>query len=167
MKQLTLIRHAKSSWDNPNHSDFERPLNKRGRTNAAMMSQFMKENLTTPDKILCSDSARTRETAEHIIEALHPTEITIDYHNSLYLAPSARLLDMIQKEDDALSHLGILAHNPGITDFCNLLAESKIDNVPTFGVITFTLDIKHWNEAAIGCGTQTGFFYPKMAALFD
>ena len=119
MRQLLLLRHAKSSWDDPGLPDFERPLNPRGRAAAAAMRRAMAGLGLQPDQVLVSTARRTVET----VQALEPWDETplIDPMDSLYLAPAAGLLRVVQELQPTVRSVMVVAHNPGLHDLALLL----------------------------------------------
>ena len=114
MRQLLLLRHAKSSWDDPGLSDFDRPLNARGRAAAASMRTAMAGLGFAPDQVLVSTAKRTQET----LRALEPWADTplIEPMDSLYLAPAMGLLRIIQDVQPTVRSVLVIAHNPGLHD---------------------------------------------------
>lgn len=119
MRQLLLLRHAKSSWDDPKLPDFERPLNPRGRAAAASMRGAMAGLGLAPDQVLVSTARRTLET----LDALEPWDETplIDRMDALYLAPAAGLLRAVQDLQPTVRSVMVIAHNPGLHDLVMLL----------------------------------------------
>ena len=161
MKLLTLIRHAKSSWKNAGMDDFDRPLNDRGERDAPRMGKRLSRAAGAPDLILSSSAQRAARTARVIAEQLgsDPAEIVLD--RALYLASPAQMLDTLRALAPDLEHAALVAHNPGVTDLINALAEVRIDNVPTCGIARLRLDIDRWNELEFGCAELQDFDYPK------
>lgn len=139
MKQLTLLRHAKSSWVDAGQSDHDRPLNDRGLRDAPMMAQRLVEQQCTPDFILCSSANRTRQTAQFILDAHSLDGAAIDYQDALYLASPGTLLDYIQQSDSAINHLMVIAHNPGLESLGRQLHHAAPSQMPTCAVLSFTL----------------------------
>ena len=119
MRQLLLLRHAKSSWDDPGLTDFDRPLNPRGRAAAAAMRTAMAGLGLAPDQVLVSTSKRTLQT----LEALEPWEETplVEPMDSLYLAPAAGLLRALQDVQPTVRSVMVIAHNPGLHELAVLL----------------------------------------------
>ncbi|MFY0642914.1 MAG: histidine phosphatase family protein [Bacteroidia bacterium] len=161
MKRLFLMRHAKSSWDQPYADDHSRSLNKRGRRDAPIMASKIKESGLIPDLILSSDSRRTIETSKPLLNVLGP--IDISYTPELYLASMQEIVHLVQKQDNNLDSLMILAHNPGITYAFNALSNSKIDNMPTSAVACIKYDDEDFAEISIDTPSTLEFlYYPKM-----
>ncbi len=160
MKQIILMRHAKSSWDDYTLSDRERPLNKRGRRDAPAMAEIIKQKGIVPYEIYSSDSERTKETSTHLIEALPKAHIT--YTRELYHASARNILSYIKGIKSNASCIMILAHNPGITEAFRLLGNVSVDNVPTSGIGCFSFNCKSFREINEFDGDLEYFVYPKM-----
>lgn len=162
MKRLWLIRHAKSSWADADLDDFERPLNKRGRRDAPRMAERLASVREKLDLLLASPAERARRTAEVFAEALgRRTELRLD--RALYLAAPDRMLAVLHEVDASVECVGLVGHNPGITELANRLADAGIENVPTCGVVRLALDVEAWPDVAAGCARLLDFDYPKRA----
>ena len=123
MRQLLLLRHAKSSWDDPGLSDHARPLNARGRRAAAAMAAAMRDLGLAPEVVLVSSARRTLQT----LEALTPFEdgALVEPMDSLYLAPWTRLLEAIQAAPATARSLLLIGHNPGLHELAVALAGAE------------------------------------------
>ncbi|SDZ26948.1 phosphohistidine phosphatase [Jannaschia faecimaris] len=106
--KLILLRHTKSDWTDPEQEDHDRPLNNRGRAAAATMGQWLISRKYLPDLVLCSDSARTRET----YQALALPDTAVEYRPDLYLAEAEAILALARAQ--TAECVLIVAHNPGI-----------------------------------------------------
>ena len=130
MRHLIILRHAKSSWSNPDVSDFDRPLNKRGKRSAKALGLWLKEKGMVPDAALVSSARRARETWDRLGFA----DLTPDVRRELYLAEPETLLDALQ--DSTAQTTLILAHNPGIAALSHDLVDTppdhpRFDDFPT------------------------------------
>ena len=163
MKQLILIRHAKSSWDDLSASDFDRDLNNRGRRNAPEMGLRLAERALVPDAFVVSSACRARSTAYLIAEQFGFSQQQIELKNELYLASPSSMLKLIRQTPDDVQRLALLAHNPGITELTNRLAKTYINNIPTCGMAILELPIESWSEAGNGAHLLD-FDYPKRTA---
>jgi len=162
MKQLFLIRHAKSDWANPMQSDFDRPLNERGERDASMMGKQLRELNIHPDAIIASSARRTRQTAKRIAKALDFPKEKIQLQERFYHCESETFLNTINDIDDSLNTVFIIAHNPGITYFVNSLSPLfQIDNMPTCGVAGVRFDAGSWKEFTTAKKEVFLFEYPK------
>ena len=164
MKTLYIIRHAKSSWDLPGLTDFDRPLNERGKRDAPRMGKRLKEKRIVPDLMLSSPAKRALSTCKRIAEALDYSPDKIKTERSLYHADEDEILSVIRSVNDKHDVLMVFGHNPGLTDFTNQLSHEgalKIDNIPTCGVVAFQCDIESWKRIDFGKGKLLFFDYPK------
>jgi phosphohistidine phosphatase len=165
MKILYIIRHAKSSWDNPDLSDFDRPLNDRGKKDAPRMGKRLKERRVTPDIMLSSPAARALATCQEIAKVLGFSENKIKTDRRLYHANEDQILKVVQELKDSPRDseeiVMIFGHNPGLTAFANALLNEELENIPTCGVIAATLNIDEWKNARFACGEMEFFDYPK------
>jgi phosphohistidine phosphatase len=163
MKTLYIIRHAKSSWDNSDQSDFDRPLNGRGERDAPRMGKRLKEKEIYPDLMISSPAKRALSTGNRIAEVLKYPKENIMTPNTLYHADEETILGIIQKVNDRCDVVILIGHNPGLTDFLNALSEDEtnIDNLPTCGVVAFAFKEKSWKEIKCGAGKMLFFDYPK------
>jgi phosphohistidine phosphatase len=164
MKTLYLIRHAKSSWDDLDLNDVERPLNERGKKDAPRIGKRLKEKNIFPDVMLSSPAKRAFETCRIIAKILGYPDEKIKTDKRLYHANQDQLLKVVQEiEDlnDIEESVFIFGHNPGLTDFANSFLCQTIDNIPTCGVIGCKVRVKHWNETTFGSGEMVFFDFPK------
>jgi phosphohistidine phosphatase len=127
MKKLYLVRHAKSSWDDPALRDFERPLARRGRKAAPLLARYMGERGWVPDLVLCSTARRAVQTWECMSDELGE-EVTVRLEDALYAAPASRILSLIRAQDDGVESLMIVAHNPGMEDLAHALCGDGDDS---------------------------------------
>ena len=162
MLYLTLIRHAKSSWKDASLSDFDRPLNKRGRHNAPLMGRVIQQRGQAFDRIMSSPAERAITTARLIAAQLDYPEHDIDQIDELYEADPAQLLQWVQMLDPHLSRVALVGHNPGLTQFCNELSDAGIDNLPTCAVALIEFDVDDWRAVDNGLGRLVRLEYPRM-----
>ncbi len=161
MKTLILARHAKSSWKQPELSDIDRPLNKRGKRDAPFMSRLMAEKSIVPDLIISSPANRAATTAKNFAEKFSFSDDEIILFDSLYLADTNEILDVIHTIDNSFDTIMLFGHNPGLTLATNYITDEYIDNIPTCGLVTIELAIDSWNEVDCGSGKIICFEYPK------
>ena len=142
MKTLHLLRHAKSSWDEPQLADRERGLNKRGRRDAPRMGAALALGMA-PMSTSVSPARRAQLTLEGLCEGW-PALAELSHHieEDLYTFSSEDLLDWIGSQDDEQQALFIISHNPGLTDLVNTLTgHHSFDNLPTAGYVQLALRI--------------------------
>lgn len=161
MKKLYLVRHAKSSWDNPNLDDHERPLNSRGKRDAPYMANLLKEKIELPNLIISSTAKRALSTAEIFAEIffIKPDEFIRD--KNLYNASSYELLSIINNLPNEFQRVMIFAHNPGLTMLTNHIGDNYIDNIPTCGMVEIHFEVNSWKEIEYNKGNIIKFEYPK------
>jgi phosphohistidine phosphatase len=163
VKTLYIIRHAKSSWNDPALDDFDRPLNDRGKRDAPRMGKRLKEKNVFPDLMLSSPAKRAFATARRIGKELKYKKDDIKTDRRLYHADEEIILDVIRGVKDKHNVVMVFGHNPGLTEFVNTLQdkEQDIDNIPTCGIAAFQLDIDSWKDINWGKGRMLFFDYPK------
>ena len=163
MKELFIIRHAKSSWDASNIDDFERPLNDRGKRDAPRMGKRLKEKDIHADLLLSSPAKRALSTAKRIAKELKYPKDDIKTDRRLYHADEETMLTVVRELKDNRNVVMIFSHNPGLTEFVNSLmnGELDIDNVPTCGVVAFQFNFDSWKDVDWGKGKLLFFDYPK------
>lgn len=167
-KTVILIRHAKSSWNDPGARDFDRALNDRGRRDAPLMGRrladFLADAGLSLDLFLCSGANRAMQSAALIAPELGYDAATIAWRESLYLADAGSMLDAIRKLPDQAACVALLAHNPGITILAERISGRMFTNVPTCGVIVVRFEqpseVMSWREIALPGALQL-FDYPK------
>lgn len=167
MKTLYIIRHAKSSWADPTASDFERGLNDRGKRDAPRMGKRLKEKAIHPDIVVTSPAKRALSTAKKISEVIKYKKEKIKIESKLYHADEDTILSVVQNINDNQSTAMIFGHNPGLTDFVNAISseEINIDNVPTSGIVAFTLPVESWKDVTFKSAKLMFFDYPKLGNI--
>lgn len=143
MKTLLVMRHAKSSWDNPAQDDHDRPLNKRGRRDAPRMGRLLQEHSLRPDLIVASSARRAQETADLV--APECGDVTIRTEPRLYHASPQTWFEVIRALPDSASRVLCIGHNPGIEEFLSALAEQGAP-MPTAAVAWVELPIGAWRS---------------------
>jgi phosphohistidine phosphatase len=160
MKTLLVLRHAKSSWDDPARDDHERPLNTRGRRDAPRMGELVREHGLMPDLVISSDALRARLTAEAMAEAAHYSgEILLDQH--LYLAGPGDILLRLRRLRQNAETVMIVGHNPGLEELVERLTGERQD-LPTAALAQIVLPIDRWRDLTLATrGTLMGHWRPK------
>jgi phosphohistidine phosphatase len=165
MKRLYLLRHAKSSWDDPTLADRDRPLAPRGRRAAKVMAKHLRRNAIAPQLVLCSPSSRTRQTLTRIAPALGKSA-EVQIRSELYAASAAELLAVLRQVPDGVGSVMLIGHNPGLQDLALSLARGgpEIDRVrgkfPTAALATLGFRAG-WRELAPGSAELVSFVKPK------
>jgi len=160
MPDLFLIRHAKSSWDDPHLEDSVRPLSGRGKRDAPMMANRLKLSGIKPDLVISSPALRARQTAELMCDVIGFPKKQIKFDWEVYDASSDGLLQIVNHIESRFNFVFLYGHNPGITYFTNALAKVIIDNIPTSGIAGIHFE-KAWKSIKYGNGSLTMFDYPK------
>jgi phosphohistidine phosphatase len=151
MKTLLLLRHAKSSWKQPDLNDHDRPLNKRGKKEAPKVGQHLKDNDLLPDLILCSTARRARDTAQAVADE-SGYEGEIEQLPALYLSDTDCYLDILQRLPDDLNRVLVVGHNPELDALLVLLTDVS-QHMTTAALARIDLPITSWaelNEATDG-----------------
>lgn len=159
MKNLILIRHAKSSWKDDSIKDFDRPLNKRGKCDAPLMAERLLQRGFVFDLIISSSAKRTSDTAK-IFADLLGFKSKIIFEDKLYLASDSEILEIINQFEERYQSVIIVCHNPGITDLANYLNEIFIENIPTTGIVGFSFD-GNWSDLGSKSCSMLFFDFPK------
>ncbi|MRR55982.1 MAG: histidine phosphatase family protein [Deltaproteobacteria bacterium] len=167
MKRLALIRHAKSSWKDPNCADFDRPLTKRGKADAVAAGRWFAERRVQPSLIVASPAKRAIATLKRIVVEMGLPEKKIVRVGRLYEADSRDLLDFVREIDDSHDECMLCGHNPALTDFCNYLAGYTFDNLPTCGVIIIDVMVDTWRDVQHGSGRILSWNRPRKTHRSD
>tara|TARA_E500000318_G_scaffold13879_4_gene13499 strand:- start:6623 stop:7141 length:519 start_codon:yes stop_codon:yes gene_type:complete len=167
-KTLLLLRHAKSSWSAPAHSDFERPLNRRGERSAAVIGIMMKQEKIAPDLILCSSARRTLQTRD-IIRPYLPRNCPVEETSRIYEAGVREIFSVLSELPENVEKTLLIGHNPGLQQLtlslCGAVGGEELFRVqekfPTGALATIELAIDTWNDIASGKGRLRQFVAPK------
>jgi phosphohistidine phosphatase len=168
MKTLTLLRHAKSAWDDPARRDFDRPLNRKGRRAAWLIGAEMRERGLAFDRVVASPAARVVETLADVGEA-YGQPIRARYDERLYLASVATLLEIVHATDDGAQRLLLVGHNPGLERLAMLLTRDEGGGLrgemsvkyPTATIVEISLPVDRWRDVAAGVGRVERFIRPR------
>ncbi len=159
-KRLILIRHAKSDWGNSDLRDFDRPLNKRGKTNAPEMAERLVNQQIIPDQIVSSPALRAITTAKVFASAWQISTEQIKLEPNIYEANVRTLLSIVNNFDHKHNQIALFGHNPGLTDLVNYLA-AHLDNIPTCGIVMLEFPFDDWQMISADTGKVLIFDYPK------
>ena len=159
MRRLLVIRHAKSDWDSSAIADFERPLNKRGLSDAPKMGIHLKEMALFPDLIISSGAKRAITTAKLIAKSLDYTnDILVD--NNIYNASSDDIKSIINKIDEKYNTVFLFGHNPGLTSLVSYLTDDWME-LKTCCVAILESEIDSWENWIKGVATIKEYISPK------
>ncbi len=169
MKTLILLRHAKSSWDDPVERDFDRPLNRKGHRAAAVVGRRLHDLGMHFDRVVASPALRVKETIDSLEEG-YGEALELHFDRRVYLASAAALLEVIHSAPDSADSLLLIGHNPGLEDLVFLLVPDRENDLerdkveekyPTAAVAEINLDVSSWSAVAAGCGHLARFIRPR------
>ena len=161
MKTLVIVRHAKSSWEDPYLSDHQRPLAKRGLRDAPVMGARLAEWGPPVDRVISSSAVRALSTAELVTQEMGLPWDEIQIEDALYHATEEEMIDLINEQEDYLDGLMLFGHNPGMTYLVNDLSDLDLDNLPTCGVVVLQFDIESWSEIGQVGAVSAEYDIPK------
>jgi phosphohistidine phosphatase len=168
---LSLLRHAKSSWDDPSQKDFERPLSKRGETAAPRVGAFMAKQGLAPDLVLCSPAVRARQTLDPVLPHLAGGP-TVVYEDNFYLAAPSVMLARVRSIEAKVRHVLIVGHDPGMHELALELSgsgeaemlQALAAKFPTAGLAVIGFKARTWSKVGPGKGRLQLFVTPKTLA---
>jgi len=169
MKRLTLLRHAKSGWDDPVARDFDRPLNAKGKRAARAVGHYLRDHRLHYDRIAGSPAVRVVETLEEVAGAMGET-IAPAWDKRIYLASGVTLLDVIHDTPDEAGSLLMVGHNPGLEDLILMMVPDRAgdaardqveEKFPTASVAEIEFDAEHWADLKPGSGRLVRFVRPR------
>lgn len=166
MKTLLLLRHAKSSWNDPGQSDHDRTLTPRGRRAAELVGLYLAQRGDLPSLVLCSSAQRALDTLEPLLRRVG---VPFEARRELYLADPDALLASLAQIDDRERSVLVIGHNPGLHELALLLVRHGDDatrarlreGFPTAALAVLELAIPRWDEIRAGCGTLVELRVPR------
>lgn len=162
MKELIVVRHAKSDWGDENLKDIDRPLNERGYSDAYLLSNWFHKHFEAVNLIVSSDATRAISTAMIFSRTLCIPGERLLIEPRIYDSTTGTLKNVITNLDETASRVMLFGHNPGITNLVNDLCKDVFfDNIPTCGMVSFQLNIKSWQEFADKKGELIFYQFPK------
>jgi phosphohistidine phosphatase len=174
MPRLLLLRHAKSSWDDVQATDFDRPLSSRGRRAAPLMGRHIALHRLVPQRILCSSSRRTRETLAGILPYL-ADDLDVRLTRDLYLSSEDRYVDIIRAQGGTARTLLVIGHNPALQETSltlvgqgnpTLLHDMR-EKFPTAALAVIDFEAKTWIDVEPETGRIVAFFRPRELQAVD
>jgi len=163
MKELIIMRHAKSDWDTEAQSDFNRPLNERGKLAAPIIAQeFINRNIV-PDKIFSSTAIRAKETAKLVAKKLNSDIKEIEFDMRFYFGVKADYIHFIQQIPNNITRALIIGHNPHVENIVNILAKNKekSEAMPTAAAAYFVFETDQWSKVMPNQGLLNYILKPK------
>jgi phosphohistidine phosphatase len=167
MKTLTLLRHAKSGWDDTVQRDFDRPLNPKGRRAAQTVGRHLRGERFGFDHVIASPALRVQQTLDEV-ETGYGRTLAPAWDRRIYLASAATLLELIRELPDVPSAM-LVGHNPGLEDLVLLLVpdagaglrDAVEEKYPTASVAELTFAVDRWADVAEGGATLARFVRPR------
>ena len=169
MKRLTLLRHAKSDWDDPVARDFDRPLNRRGEKAALLMGQFARAKAMAFDMLVASPAVRVVQTLETFFTG-YGQVLDAHWDRRIYLASSPILFDVVRDLPDTADSVLLTGHNPGMEELIlDLVADNGASPLredvevkfPTASIAVLDLAIDSWGRASENIATLASFTRPR------
>lgn len=168
MKTLSLLRHAKSSWDDTVQRDFDRSLNAKGKRAAQTVGAWMAREGLHFDAVIASPALRVQETLAHVSQG-RGTALGPQLERRIYLASAASLFDLVHETGADISHLLLVGHNPGLEDLLLLATEGDdsplrmraSEKYPTASFATLSFDVDSWDAVDEGNGSLVRFVRPR------
>jgi phosphohistidine phosphatase len=161
MKQVILVRHAKSSWNNLALMDEERPLNERGQRDAPEMAHRLLSNNIQIDSFISSPAKRAIQTASIFAKVYSKPVSSIIQIPALYLAEPEVFEEVIINVNNSINTIALFSHNPGITSFANRLTNVRVDDMPTCSIYAIKSTILQWSDFPNSIKEFWFFDYPK------
>ena len=161
MKQLLLVRHAKSDWSDDTLIDFDRPLNSRGRHDAPLMAAFLVKRRVAPTYLYSSPANRAYSTARLFASHFGIAENDISTDHALYEAHTHQIVDAPTQLPDAHDTVAMFSHNPAITSAAAQFSEDFVPNIPTCGVALIEADVASWANFTPATASLKSLWFPK------
>lgn len=160
--ELIVVRHAKSSWEKSGQSDFDRPLNERGKTAIDLMATKVVNWDLNEALFLVSAAERTQETFSRLCKVLKIKLATVKSKNKLYLADNEQLLSCVTEISQEYNKVVIIGHNPGLTYFVEYLSGIDFGNLPTAAMVKLNFVVNKWDMVGKDTAIVKEYLYPKM-----
>ncbi|MEL6265668.1 MAG: histidine phosphatase family protein [Pseudomonadota bacterium] len=168
MKTVILLRHAKSSWSDPELEDHERPLNKRGKAAAPLMGDWLERSGYRPDLVLCSPAKRTRQTLRRIAAAMPDMPAAV-IEPRLYHADPGEMFGILAEQPDSATSVLVVGHQPGLSAFARKLVNGHVrphctrafQHFPTAAAAVLTLNVARWRELTPHTAEFIDFAVPR------
>lgn len=161
MKTLYILRHAKSSWDFEELSDHDRPLNKRGRSDAQLMGHELANRGAVPALVVSSPAVRAISTATLVSKEMDYEAEDIVVSDRIYGADKHDLLDVVHTTPADVDSLMLVGHNEPISEFANMLSPEHIASLPTTGIVALEFNCDSWYDISKENATLLFYDFPK------
>jgi len=162
MKTIYIVRHGKSSWENPSLADHDRPLLSTGIKKTKRIAKFLQSKKIKPDLLLSSSAVRAYQTAEIIAKAIGYKIDKIKKEPGLYHASPDEIFSELYALPDEIVSVMIFGHNPAFTYFVNHFLSPTIENLPTSGTVSINFDCDKWNQISDSAFHINFAVFPRM-----
>lgn len=159
MLNLYLLRHAKSSWDNPGLADFDRPLNERGKRAAPFMGEVFSARNCPVDLVICSPAKRTRQTADLFMKAAK-LKAAVDFEDGIYEASCRNLVNILKRQESGQKNILMIGHNPGFGELLSYFTQAR-EHFPTASLAHITFKCDDWINVNSDSGNFEWILRPK------
>jgi phosphohistidine phosphatase len=159
MKTLLLLRHAKSSKDDPSLIDFDRPLNERGKNDAQLIGKYIRQQKIKADFVVSSPAERARQTAELVVKSAG-LKVELRFDKRIYEAAVRSLLNVVSQIEDTANAVVLVGHNPGFAELLEALTGEARD-LPTASLACIELSLEKWSKAQANVGQLKWLVTPK------
>lgn len=160
-KKLIFIRHAKSSWKDPDLTDYERPLNERGLRDAPFMAELLSKKINKIDLIITSGAERALKTSKEFQKVFNLDDKYFIINDDIYYGMDEALFNIIKNIDDKYSNVLLFGHNPALTAVCNYLSDKSLYNIPTCGIVQLDYFGESWQNITKKIFKFDSFEFPK------
>lgn len=162
MKFLTIIRHAKSDWGNPDLDDIVRPLNERGKKALVLVGNYLQQQKITPDLIISSPATRALDTAIGIGEYMKYDKKKIRVEPVVYFGTSSAIIAMLLELDNTFSDVFLFGHEPILSSLILQFTKTEINKFSTCSVFRISFGIENWNDIVTKKGKCEFYVNPKL-----
>jgi phosphohistidine phosphatase len=161
MKNLFIIRHAKSSWEKESLHDIERPLAERGEKDATLIGKMLLKNGTLPQMVISSPALRAFSTARIICDEINFDKNKMVINNVLYFGDEDAIIELIRSFATEIDTAFIVGHNPTFSHLCSTLSEDFHSELPTCGIVVLAFNTGSWKLIEKHSGKLISYDYPK------
>jgi len=161
MKNLLILRHAKSDWSQPYTSDYDRPLNERGKKDAPLIGEEIFRRKIVPQIILSSTAKRAKRTAEKVSQSFN-YQGKIVWMEKFYFGDEDDIIKALQTIESQYERVMIVGHNPTLENLVALLTSSKMDiELPTASLVSIDFNFEAWNKLTLNSGEFKFIIKPR------
>jgi phosphohistidine phosphatase len=160
-KNLHIVRHGKSSWEYEDISDIDRPLSTRGINNSYLMAKKLSRRKVQPGLLISSPANRALHTTIIFARVMKLPFEMIRIEDLIYTGQTEEMLDLVSRQDDAISEILIFGHNPAFTILANRLMPDNVENIPTAGIVSLTFETDSWADICRMTASKDFFDYPR------